>query len=602
MAEERVYRLEPASRVWKTENHKGIDYSDGDDVELKILEILRNCSDVSVNSLELAGHISDWPTEYHFSHLRSNLLRPLNLGPSCRVLELGCGCGAITRYLGETGADVVAVDGSLRRSSIAAERCRDLPNVRVYCDNLAAFAASNRFDLVTLIGVLEYAPLYISGENPARRCLSAAVDHLSDVGTLLVAIENQLGLKYLTGCSEDHLGLPYFGIQDLYDSRTPRTFGHLELENLVRSVASPRNLLFAYPFPDYKLPDMVISEDGLRDTALDVGSLLCRIISRDPLRGTRSFRENLARFPIVRNDLLGQLANSFLVLAACGKPRVWVAPEWLASAYATRRRDALATETQFIRRGAELIVTKACLSGQQPAPSSPDAQFRCDLPPTSNYVEGRLLLADLQRHAARARWLPDFSDALAPWIRLLRENTDSEALVSATVPNSFVDCIPANVVITNDGSAVFIDREWVARTRIPLLWVLVRGIANAVAHCSAPENERKIALRELITKILEPHRIILDDAAYSAAARWEDEFSLAARGDRPPGGFAARLDSDLWTLDGVWYDSNAIAQLTMDVRQLSRDLETIRKSWVWRCTAPLRLTEKAIRKWLTSRR
>jgi 16S rRNA A1518/A1519 N6-dimethyltransferase RsmA/KsgA/DIM1 with predicted DNA glycosylase/AP lyase activity len=80
----------------------------------------------------------------------------------------------MTRYLGETGATVIAVEGSLRRAEIAAERCRDLRNVSVYCDNLIQFEAEGHFDIVTLIGVLEYAPCFISSEDPVGACLAAA--------------------------------------------------------------------------------------------------------------------------------------------------------------------------------------------------------------------------------------------------------------------------------------------------------------------------------------------------------------------------------------------------------------------------------------------
>ena len=67
-------------------------------------------------------------------------MRPLELHSGDKVLELGCGCGAITRFLGEIGANVVAVEGSLARARVAAERCRELTNVRVVVDDLLSFA------------------------------------------------------------------------------------------------------------------------------------------------------------------------------------------------------------------------------------------------------------------------------------------------------------------------------------------------------------------------------------------------------------------------------------------------------------------------------
>ena len=37
--------------------------------------------------------------------------------------------------------------------------------------------------------------------------------HLTPGGRIVIAIENRLGLKYLAGCAEDHLGTYFSGIQ-----------------------------------------------------------------------------------------------------------------------------------------------------------------------------------------------------------------------------------------------------------------------------------------------------------------------------------------------------------------------------------------------------
>ena len=67
--------------------------------------------------------------------MRHNLLRHLNFKKGASLLELGAGCGAITRQLGELGLDVTAVEGSPLRAKINRVRCSDLENVRVYAAN-----------------------------------------------------------------------------------------------------------------------------------------------------------------------------------------------------------------------------------------------------------------------------------------------------------------------------------------------------------------------------------------------------------------------------------------------------------------------------------
>src|SRR5262245_11507359 len=117
----------------------GIAYTDGDQAERRFYDAVRHVGDRGTFSLELAQAITDWPSEYHFSRRRHCLVRPLGIQPGDTVLELGCGCGAITRFLGELGAEVTAVEGSPQRARIASERCRDLRTVKVVVDDLLQF-------------------------------------------------------------------------------------------------------------------------------------------------------------------------------------------------------------------------------------------------------------------------------------------------------------------------------------------------------------------------------------------------------------------------------------------------------------------------------
>jgi SAM-dependent methyltransferase len=281
--------------VWERPGFEGLPYSDGEARETQLLAVLKASRDVSTASAELRTHITDWASEYHFSPARHNLLRAFSFGERDRVLELGCGCGAITRFLGESGAAVLAVEGSRRRAEIAAERCRDLANVRVACDNLASFETAERFDVVTLIGVLEYSRRFIEAADPVLEALQRARAWLADGGVLILAIENRLGLKYFAGCAEDHLDRPYSGIEDLYGPHTAVTFGKNELANLL-SKAGFRVQDWYYPFPDYKVPSIVVAEGAMADPGFDVPALLFRARSRD-YRGNRLrlFDESLAR-------------------------------------------------------------------------------------------------------------------------------------------------------------------------------------------------------------------------------------------------------------------------------------------------------------------
>jgi SAM-dependent methyltransferase len=479
-----------AGGVWRRPGFAGLGYSDGPGVEERLLGIVTNATRLDTFSPELAGAITDWPSEYHLSRARHCLLRPLAIGPPHRVLELGCGCGALTRYLGETGAAVVAVEGSAARARIAAARCRDLAGVRVVCDSLLDFEAEDRFDWVVLVGVLEYAPLFCGAPSAMAHYLRRAARFLGPAGRLLVAMENQFGLKYFNGCAEDHVGIPFFGVEGLYRDRSPVTCGRRELARRVRACGLG-GLEWYYPFPDYKLPSVVVSARALR-TDLNVPDLLVRAPSRDyGGHAMRLFEEALALAALHRGGLVEELSNSFMLVA--GRGRASVAPSGaLAWTYAVHRHERFATETAFVADGGRIRVVKARLAAPCDAPAVPGEppDVRQVLRPAA-YRRGRLSVWRALEANARNASLEEMVDAFQPWFDDLRAraavvpacagaaSARPARLADWQIDGSLIDCTPFNVIENGHGLCL-IDQEWQWPGAIPLGHVVCRGVLHSL--------------------------------------------------------------------------------------------------------------------------
>lgn len=291
-------------------------YSDGQETENILNKILRNAQDLSSCSSELEAQIIDWPTEYHLSQTRSNLLRPLNLTGVKKVLELGCGCGSITRYLGEhSSLEVDAVEGSLARAQLAAMRCRDLDNTFIHVGNFNELEFSDEsYDLVLFIGVAEYAGRFSNGKSDhaaLQDLLSLAKKVLKPDGVAVIAIENRLGLKYLLGAYEDHYGQPWVGVNDYQDSSGIRTYSRAQWrEQIKRSPFTYSH--FAYPFPDYKVPTLVVNEIG--PEKLNNLDEFKTIHSRDYVQPFIASTDEARLWSgVVQANALGEFANSFLI-------------------------------------------------------------------------------------------------------------------------------------------------------------------------------------------------------------------------------------------------------------------------------------------------
>lgn len=107
-------------------------YSDGD-VEDRILDIVRSCP--ADRFEEIIRERKDWPTLYHLSPIRGNIVDWIPFDGSEKVLEIGAGPGAITGTLLKSVREVTCVELSYRRSLINAARHKDADNLLIRVGN-----------------------------------------------------------------------------------------------------------------------------------------------------------------------------------------------------------------------------------------------------------------------------------------------------------------------------------------------------------------------------------------------------------------------------------------------------------------------------------
>lgn len=450
--------LDATTNVFVRPQHQGFEYSDGVEAEDKIYRILLEAKDKSLFSRELHDAITDWVTEYHFSEQRHNLLRHLSFESSDRILELGAGCGAITRQLGKSGAAVTAIEGSMSRARCAAMRCSDLPNVRVYCSDFQQVKFTKKFDFVTLIGVLEYCPMFFEKEDPFGACLELVKSVLKPGGKLIIALENRLGLKYFMGYSEDHTGIPYFGIQDLYTRKSARTVGREELRTtLIRS--GFRSIEFQYPFPDYKIPTAVFTERAFRTEGFAPGEIIRQLRFRDYLtKVAPPFSENLVWPQLASNNLISALSNSFLVIASLECVTNEGQNPLLAVVYCLDRKREYKTETRFLlSHSDEIRVIKRPLLPKHAGRSRVIKLIAGE----SEYVEGTHLGSELMKRFLQND-LEGFVALCNSWVDYVRKHgllEGANGSCKSLIKPGFIDCVPANLVLSGN-KLKYIDREW----------------------------------------------------------------------------------------------------------------------------------------------
>lgn len=327
--------------------YQGADlYTDGE-IEDLLLEACEN------NEREKLLYSSNkWPVLYHFSDIRENLLEWYPFAKEADVLEIGSGCGAISGVLSRKMATVTCIELSEKRSLINAHRNKDCENIKIMIGNFQDIEPHiGKYDYITLIGVWEYSGLYIDGEDSYLQMLTIAKKHLKPNGKILIAIENKMGLKYWNGAPEDHTGRIYDGLNDYANARNRkvRTFSKTEIETLLQCT-DLYNYTFYYPMPDYKLPDVIYSDQMLPTPGKE------RNFGKDySAMRVYNFNDAIVSDQISNDGMFPYFANSFLVVIGDEDAKISYAK------YSRCRRKEFRIKTEIFDRDGEKLVKKMAL-------------------------------------------------------------------------------------------------------------------------------------------------------------------------------------------------------------------------------------------------
>ncbi len=463
-----------------------LNYSDGS--EEYLLNVFSNLKDVTSYSPELLPYIKDWPTKYHLSLRRANILKAVSdvLDRDAYVLELGSGCGAITRWLGESFSGVDAIEGSRPRALVTRKRTRDLHNVNVYCSDMLDIAfSSEKYGLVTLIGVMEYIPSLAKNDaSPETSCiafLQKLKSSLAEDGVLLIAIENKFGAKYFSGCTEDHTNRHFEGLIG-YPNNTAVTFGRNELQAIL-TAAGFENIQFYHAFPDYKLPETFMKEDN------EILSLSLHNWIKTPFEdysGKRLylFPESLFLKNLVKAGLFWHFSNSFLVLASKSGEKNLRAPWHIkkfsnSEMYNSAYRHVI---TLLKDENKQYLVNRHPIDTGKTSYNTQNSAF--NLIETDKFLNGDLLIFE----AYRALVSQNSENKIINIMRKLhgclladysKNRKDEEGY--DLVDGNAVDYVLWNLISLPDtGSIGFVDRKWRFKDELPADYVLFRSLAASL--------------------------------------------------------------------------------------------------------------------------
>lgn len=247
----------------------------------RLVEQLKSGSDWrALIDREIRG-TNPWLAEIILSEKRNRFLNLVDcFGPNSLGLDVGAGWGQHTVDIAKK-SKVCSIEPSPERFQFMKLICEQegvAQNCFFVNSSLKKTEFGAVFDFAVSIGVLEWVGKFEECSTPydaqlgfLRRIKSS----LKQGAPLVLGIENRIGLKYLMGSNDDHIGLPHIMCLDFEsaesiwkekteDSLKVATYSMSEYKDLFRE-AGFSDLVFYAALPDYKTPEQILECDPRDD-------------------------------------------------------------------------------------------------------------------------------------------------------------------------------------------------------------------------------------------------------------------------------------------------------------------------------------------------
>ncbi|MCC6028438.1 MAG: class I SAM-dependent methyltransferase [Archaeoglobus sp.] len=568
-------------------NSGSIEYSDGS--EDYLLSVFRNFEKIDGYPIELQKYIKDWPTLYNLSYLRTNILSSISelFRRDWRVLDCGAGTGALTLWLAKYFSHVDAVEGNPKRIQVLKERAKGYSNIRFFCGDITLMSLPHEYELITLIGVLEYIPYFSKNKDKERVCiefLKKLSRYLNNDGILVIAIENKLGLKYICGCAEEHSARIFDGLIDYPRGDSPITFSKNELENILQK-SGFKKIKFYYVFPDYKLPICFIKESE-KINQLNVYNWITDLFPDYFVQREFIIPDQLFLKTICKSGLIGHFSNSFLILASKSS-KVNLETEFLIRKFWNphNTKPVFHHTIDLIEINGELKIRRKPLINQEKSFNLGVVKFKLE---DCEYVRGESLIYEAFSALMKNDGYTTLKNLVMRLYEELIKNFGTGEVDDKGFPivsGEAIDFTFWNIIKTPEEDLRFIDRKWTFHKFLTSDFILFRNLFYLFQKFGPFIKEEKSSDFIIpIIKIIHPQ---YDFGRFLENLKLEKDFQSCisihtielADAESKKKFFLMEIEklrSDLALKD------EEIRRMNEEIQRLSSELHSIKSSFTWR--------------------
>lgn len=196
------------------------------------------------------------------SDIRKNIVYAYDFKTSSTVLEIGAHFGETTEALCEKNLKVKSIEINKERAEAIAKRYKDLENLEIIVGKITDINFEEKFDYVTLFGILEYSQKIFNTEKPALDLILYCKNLLKEDGKLLIATNNKFALKSFVGDIDECTGITFDSITGYKSSDKTYKLGKKQIESILKE-ANFNYYKFFYALPDYKFPNLIFTDEYL---------------------------------------------------------------------------------------------------------------------------------------------------------------------------------------------------------------------------------------------------------------------------------------------------------------------------------------------------
>ena len=219
------------------------------------------------------------------SNIRKNVINWYPFKPNSTILVIGNKIESIIEELCNKCSSVTTIELSKKRAESILEKNKKTKNLEIIVGEFEDIIIEEKYDYILLIGTLEY--------------INKLKNNLKKDGKILLALDNELGLKYWCGANEEN---------DI------KTFTRKELEEIIDDCNMKAN--FYYMFPNYRFPQVIYTDESLKRK---VYANYLPYYSKEPIL---SINEISAYRSIYDNNLIPYFANSYFIELSNGKSNI----------------------------------------------------------------------------------------------------------------------------------------------------------------------------------------------------------------------------------------------------------------------------------------